>query len=157
MFERNLIRLLLVFIVVFAGSALAHADIVKGRVVDAETKEPLPEAQVAFVERTDYGMSVFQLRADSVGCFSFFAVRRGTIEVSMLGYYSCQPRLYHLVQYVVCIKTQMFLSVNTLCFHDIFYSDIAKTLREVSVDRKRRRKAAPEYHGFFAFFMPNMS
>ena len=88
MFERNLVRLLLVFIVVFAGSAVAHADIVKGRVVDAETKEPLPEAQVAFVERTDYGISVFQLRADSVGCFSFFAVRRGTIEVSMLGYYS---------------------------------------------------------------------
>ena len=67
----------------------ATADIVKGRVVDAETKEPLPEAQVKFAQQHgDYGWSVMTTKADSVGCFSLHASGRGTIEASMLGYYS---------------------------------------------------------------------
>ena len=67
----------------------ASADIVKGRVVDAETKEPLPEAQVKFEQRHgDYGWSIMTTKADSVGCFSLHASGRGTIEASMLGYYA---------------------------------------------------------------------
>ena len=67
----------------------ATADIVRGRVVDAETKEPLPEAQVKFEQRHgDYGWSIMTTKADSVGCFSLHASGRGTIEASMLGYYA---------------------------------------------------------------------
>ena len=67
----------------------ASADIVKGRVVDSETKEPLPEAQVRFEERHgDYGWSIMTTKTDSVGCFSLHASGRGTIEASMLGYYA---------------------------------------------------------------------
>ena len=66
-----------------------QADIVKGRVVDAETKEPLPEASVKLTQRYgDYGTMISSLKADSLGCFSVFASGRGSIEVSMLGYYS---------------------------------------------------------------------
>jgi hypothetical protein len=66
-----------------------QADIVKGRVVDAETKEPLPEASVKLTQRYgDYGTMINSLKADSLGCFSVFASGRGSIEVSMLGYYS---------------------------------------------------------------------
>ena len=65
-----------------------NADIVKGRVVDSETKEPLPEAQVSYVQNSDNGWWVMNMTADSVGCFNFFASGRGSIEVSMLGYYS---------------------------------------------------------------------
>ena len=65
-----------------------RADIVQGRVVDSETKEPLPEAQIKFVQNSDNGWWVMSMTADSIGCFSIFASGRGSIEVSMLGYYS---------------------------------------------------------------------
>lgn len=67
---------------------ISTADIVKGRVVDSETKEPLPEAQISFVQNNDYGWSVMSTTADSLGCFSFLTSGRGSLEVSMLGYYS---------------------------------------------------------------------
>ena len=65
------------------------ADIVKGRVVDAETKEPLPEVQVKYTQR--FGENSYSMRTtktDSLGCFTFFADGRGSIDFSMLGYYS---------------------------------------------------------------------
>ena len=70
------------------GIITVSADIVKGRVVDSETKEPLPEAQISFVQNNDYGWSIMSTTADSVGCFSFLTSGRGSLEVSMLGYYS---------------------------------------------------------------------
>ncbi len=69
-----------------------RADIIKGRVVDAETKEPLPEASLKLAQTIDYnGMTatmVTQSTADSLGCFHLHLRSRGTLEVSMLGYYS---------------------------------------------------------------------
>ena len=80
---------LMLLLALAVGTLTASADIVRGRVVDAETKEPLPEALVKFVQKMgDYGTSMYSLRADSVGVFTFFADGRGTVEVSMLGYYS---------------------------------------------------------------------
>ena len=65
------------------------ADIVKGRVVDAETKEPLPEVQVKYTQRFgDNSYSMRSTKTDSLGCFTFFADGRGSIDFSMLGYYS---------------------------------------------------------------------
>lgn len=86
--KRTIYASLFVIVTLLISTLTAHADIVKGRVVDAETKEPLPEAQIAFVQNNDHGWWTFRLTVDSVGCFNFFASGRGSIEVSMLGYYS---------------------------------------------------------------------
>lgn len=86
MYKRQIITIILALIL---GTITVQADIVKGRVVDAETKEPLPEASVKLTQRYgDYGTMIDNLKADSLGCFSIFASGRGSIEVSMLGYYS---------------------------------------------------------------------
>lgn len=66
----------------------ATADIVKGRVVDSETKDPLPDAQIQFVQNNDNGWWISNVAVDSLGVFSFLASGRGSLEVSMLGYYS---------------------------------------------------------------------
>ena len=78
--------ILLALIGLFVGTA--RADIVQGRVVDSETKEPLPDASVTFTQYSDYGYSMHSMKADSLGAFSFSADGKGTIEASMLGYYS---------------------------------------------------------------------
>ena len=67
---------------------ISTADGIKGRVVDSETKEPLPEAQIRFVQNNDNGWWIMSTTVDSVGCFNIPAFSRGTLEVSMLGYYS---------------------------------------------------------------------
>ena len=79
---------IIALLAIILGTITASADIVKGRVVDSETKEPLPEAQIQFVQNSDNGWWIMNMTADSVGCFSIFTSGRGSIEVSMLGYYS---------------------------------------------------------------------
>lgn len=88
-FRCGSLRILLLLCLIVSTQTTIQADIVKGRVVDAETKEPLPEATVKLTQRYgDYGTMINSLKADSLGCFSVFASGRGSIEVSMLGYYS---------------------------------------------------------------------
>ena len=71
------------------GVQMASADIVRGCVVDADTKEPLAEASVKYTQKTgDYSYQITSSKADSLGVFTFFADGRGSIEVSMLGYYN---------------------------------------------------------------------
>ena len=70
------------------GVQTANADIVRGRVIDADTKEPLAEASVKYAQNIgDYGYSIMNSKTDSLGKFTFFADGRGSIEISMLGYY----------------------------------------------------------------------
>ena len=86
MHKRIIITSLLTLVM---GAHTASADIVRGRVIDAGTKEPLAEASVKYTQRTgDYGYSITNGKADSLGQFTFFADGRGNIEVSMLGYYN---------------------------------------------------------------------
>ena len=80
--------IIIALLAIILSTLTASADIVKGRVVDSETKEPLPEAQVSYVQNGDNGWWVMNMTADSVGCFNFHASGRGSVEVSMLGYYS---------------------------------------------------------------------
>lgn len=88
-FRCGSLRILLLLCLIVSKQTTIQADIVKGRVVDAETKEPLPEASVKLTQRYgDLGTMISSLKADSMGCFSVFASGRGSIEVSMLGYYS---------------------------------------------------------------------
>ena len=80
--------IIIALLAIFLGTITASADIVKGRVVDSETKEPLPEAQIQYVQTYDNGRSFMNMTADSLGCFNFHTSGRGNIEVSMLGYYN---------------------------------------------------------------------
>ena len=83
------LRILLLLCLVASIQGTVKADIVKGRVVDAETKEPLPEVQVKYTQRFgDNSYSMRSTKTDSLGCFTFFADGRGSIDFSMLGYYS---------------------------------------------------------------------
>jgi len=108
----------------------ASADIVKGRVVDAETKEPLPEAQVKFEQRHgDYGWSIMTTKADSVGCFSLHASGRGTIEASMLGYYA---KTKHVLAFSDSFK-------DTLDIGDIELKMSPQMLKMVEVTGRARR------------------
>ena len=79
---------ILVFVAIFTITTTAHADIVKGRVVDAETKEPLPDASVTVIRKFDFGSSMMWGKADSLGVFYLPADGKCTIEASMLGYYT---------------------------------------------------------------------
>ena len=74
------ISILLVFITLFA-----QADIISGRVIDADTRETLPGATVQYMQQineTSYSGST--VIADSLGQFSFFTDGRVELTVSML-------------------------------------------------------------------------
>ena len=71
------------------GVQMASADIIRGRVVDSETKEPLPDASITLTQKFgDVGTSWMYGKADSLGVFHMYADGKCTIEASMLGYYS---------------------------------------------------------------------
>ena len=70
-----------------------RADILKGRVVDAETGGPLEGAEVVFTETSIEGgsMSRYRLRTDSLGRFLFtctMEMSKLTITASYFGYHS---------------------------------------------------------------------
>ena len=81
-----------IVLVLVLGTMTASADILKGRVIDAETKEPLPEASLKLMQQMEYNGHmatwVMSSTADTLGCFHLRLGGRGTLEVSMLGYYS---------------------------------------------------------------------
>ena len=81
-----------IVLVLLLGTQTASADILKGRVIDAETKEPLPEASLKLMQQMEYNGHmatwVMSSTADTLGCFHLRLGGRGTLEVSMLGYYS---------------------------------------------------------------------
>ena len=52
--KQIIITILLAFIL---GVITAQADIVKGRVVDSETKEPLPDASVTLTQKYEFASS----------------------------------------------------------------------------------------------------
>ena len=87
--KKNIVTILFALLALFIGTITASADIVKGCVVDAETKEPLPDASVKLTQRFgDNGTMIMNSKADSLGVFLFYADGKCTIEASMLGYYS---------------------------------------------------------------------
>ena len=118
----------ILLIAMFAGTFAAYADVVKGRVVDAETREPLPEAQLSF-KTLDYGWIWAYQKTDSLGCFSINAEGRNTVTAEMLGYYS---------------KTKTFLAFSdsrkdTLDLGDIELTMSPQMLKMVEVKGHARR------------------
>ena len=84
--RRGTTRVLL-FLCLFMSTNPAKADIVRGRVIDADSKEIVPLATLKFEQRYDNGTATYFLAADSIGNFLFFADGKGTLQASMLGYY----------------------------------------------------------------------
>lgn len=88
--KRQLITLILALIL---GVTTAQADILKGRVVDADTGEPLQGAEVVFNEESLDMNSVIRstIRTDSVGRFQHackMEMSKLTITASYFGYHS---------------------------------------------------------------------
>ena len=113
----------------FTVTTTAHADIIRGRVVDSETKEPLPDASVTLTQKFDFGSSTMWGKADSLGVFYLFADGKCTIEASMLGYYSKT-------------KTVLVLSdsrTDTLDIGDIELKMSPQMLKMVEVTGRARR------------------
>lgn len=80
---------LIVFLMLLSAlPATLRADVVKGRVVDAETQEPIPEATIELSQQTEWYTWRSKIAADSLGCFSMRLGGRATLTASMLGYYS---------------------------------------------------------------------
>ena len=82
--KETILNPFLILVALLFGNTTAYADVVKGRVVDAETKEPLPEAQLKF-EHIDEGWTWAYFKTDSLGCFSINAEGRNKVTAAMLG------------------------------------------------------------------------
>lgn len=87
--KKTIITQALALIALFIYTVSANADVLRGRVVDANTKEPLIEASIKLTQNiSDNGYQMSSTRTDSLGVFFINARQRGTIEASMLGYYT---------------------------------------------------------------------
>ena len=69
-------------------AAAVRADVLKGRVVDAQTGEPLDGARVEARMASGDGTSVWMLTTDTLGRFQFesHAMRRITLRAEFFGY-----------------------------------------------------------------------
>lgn len=77
-------------LVLFCLSPLspAVADVVKGRFVDAQTREPLPEVVACVMEIYDICTTSFSLKVDSLGCFAVeVSGDRCQLEAGLVGYH----------------------------------------------------------------------
>lgn len=79
---------LLLLLALLAMTATLRADILKGRVVDAQTGEPLDGARVEARMASGDGTSVWMLTTDTLGRFQFesLAMRRITLRAEFFGY-----------------------------------------------------------------------
>ena len=88
--KRKIITIILTLIL---GAVTAQADVIKGRVLDADTGEPLEGAEVVFIEKDTRWGDVLQttIRTDSVGRFQRaceMEMSKLTITASYFGYHS---------------------------------------------------------------------
>lgn len=75
-------------VIVLSITTAVYADIIRGRVVDALTKEGVPFATLSCIIALDNQgmMSMQDFLADSLGCFMFPAPGEGRIIAAMVGY-----------------------------------------------------------------------
>lgn len=72
-------------------SLSAHADVVKGRIVDAQSQQPLPEATVQITVKMDICTTISTVHLDSLGRFSVEeSGDRCLLEASLIGYHPAQ-------------------------------------------------------------------
>ncbi|MBQ9284736.1 MAG: outer membrane beta-barrel protein [Bacteroidaceae bacterium] len=81
------IKSLVVSILILLLPSHGHADILRGRVIDSETKEPLQGASVEGEFKRENMTWIHRTATDSLGYFLMKASASGSIKASMLGYY----------------------------------------------------------------------
>lgn len=120
---KHLLVILLSFLAISA-----NADIVRGRVVDSQTKEPLEGASISFsFKEGDTGFS-FTVSTDSLGIFQGEAWSMKTeISISFIGYYDKSKR-------VACVQGN-----DTINIGDIELVPNEILLQELAVDAHAKR------------------
>ena len=83
---------ILFFYITLAVLSPLRAEVIRGRVIDAETRETLPSVKITYT--VTYGTSdnptmerTYYMQTDSLGCFKFHSNSYGRITASIIGYY----------------------------------------------------------------------
>ena len=120
---------LLLLLALFATAASLRADILKGRVVDAQTGEPLDGARVEARMASGDGTSVWMLTTDTLGRFQFesHAMRRITLRAEFFGY---KPTTMQLMSGA---------GLDTVLIDDIRLQPSEVLMRELAVKGRARR------------------
>lgn len=120
---------LLLLLALLAMTATLRADILKGRVVDAQTGEPLDGARVEARMASGDGTSVWMLTTDTLGRFQFesLAMRRITLRAEFFGY---KPTTMQLMSGA---------SLDTVLIDDIRLQPSEVLMRELAVKGRARR------------------
>lgn len=120
---------LLLLLALLAMTATLRADILKGRVVDAQTGEPLDGARVEARMASGDGTSVWMLTTDTLGRFQFesHAMRRITLRAEFFGY---KPTTVQLMSGA---------GLDTVLIDDIRLEPSEVLMRELAVKGRARR------------------
>lgn len=120
---------LLLLLALLATAATLRADILKGRVVDAQTGEPLDGARVEARMASGDGTSVWMLTTDTLGRFQFesHAMRRITLRAEFFGY---KPTTVQLMSGA---------GLDTVLIDDIRLEPSEVLMRELAVKGRARR------------------
>lgn len=120
---------LLLLLALLAMTATLRADILKGRVVDAQTGEPLDGARVEARMASGDGTSVWMLTTDTLGRFQFesHAMRRITLRAEFFGY---KPTTVQLMSGA---------SLDTVLIDDIRLEPSEVLMHELAVKGRARR------------------
>ena len=128
--KRTIAKTIFVFIAMFSITTTAQADIIQGRVLDAETHEPLDGAHVEVTEEVPDLCTVNWVRyTDSLGCFNYscWGGSRITFRVRYLGYQTNVVRM---------MGTDVG---DTIHIDDILLKPSEVLLKEVLVSARQRR------------------
>ena len=123
-------RLLLLIAMLSIATAEVRADILQGRVVDAETGEPLDGARVEATMASGEGTSNWMFQTDTLGRFqmeSIGTMRRITLRAEFFGY---QPATVRLLASA---------GTDTVRLADIRLQPSEVLMRELAVEGRARR------------------
>ena len=117
---------LLLILLLLLPSTTALADGVKGRVIDAETKQPIADANVQLVINVGSSRTTSSQSTDSLGNFNLFSflTGRAVISISFLGY-----KTYTKAEYLFSIME----SNDTIDLGDIELKHSSTMLKAVEV------------------------
>ena len=109
--------------------ASLRADILKGRVIDAQTGEPLDGARVEAKMASGEGTSVWMFTTDTLGRFQFesYAMRRITLRAEFFGY---KP---------ASVQLMSSAGLDTVLIDDLRLEPSEVLMRELAVEGRARR------------------
>ncbi len=122
-------KTIILILVLLSAVASLRADILKGRVIDAQTGEPLDGARVEAKMASGEGTSVWVLMADTLGRFQLeiYSMKRVTLRAEYFGY---KPAT---AQYLSST------SMDTISIDDIRLEPSEVLMKELAVEGRARR------------------